>query len=89
LPYRRCRNTPSSPLQAAQYIPWCFGGDEELLGETDITGTFEALQQFHAPQTVETDIALERTIHGNGQRTALMRMQLNGKLPNCLQYSIY
>ena len=89
LHHRPCRNVPSGSLYAPEQIPRGFGSDEELFGETDSTGAFESLQQFHAPETVETKVPFERTIQGNRQRTAFMRMELNGKLPNRSKYSIY
>jgi hypothetical protein len=79
----------SGSLYAPEQIPRRFGRDEELLGEMDSTGAFESLQQFHAPQTVQTKVPFECAIQGNRQHATFMRMDLNSKLPNRSKYSIY
>ena len=63
-----------------QQIAWALGVSQDLFRQAHTQGTLEAQQEFHASQAVETEIAFQRAIEGDGQGMVFMGVELKREL---------
>jgi hypothetical protein len=63
-------------LHGPQQIADGVGRRQEVLREMDAAGALQAREEFRAPQAVQAQVTLQRTVQGGGHGALVLRMQL-------------
>ena len=77
-----CPGSGTSPPQGVPQGAWDVGVGDVLLRQVHAKRLLQAVQQFHAFQAVEAEVAIQQAVERNGGRRGTVRVQFGRELPD-------